>query len=261
MSRPSAGVVTASCRELHGRSLDSFSRLPVKSRALIPGWEQPLATLRLVRVVVADDGALFREGLVLLLLAAGHEVVDAVADGDALAALAAREPFDVAVLDIRMPPGAEGGLSTAAGLRAAFPDLALLVLSHYGEAHYLRRILEIGTRSIGYRIKDEIAGPATLTDTLVRLVEGEMVIEPSIAGHLLDRPVNGGRLAGLGPREKEVLRLMAEGRSNQNIATLLHVSVKGVEKHTAGIFSKLDLPADANAYHRRVLAVLAYLES
>jgi DNA-binding NarL/FixJ family response regulator len=214
-----------------------------------------------VQVAVADDGALFREGLVLLLRAAGHEVVAAVPDGDALVEVVERRAPDVAVLDIRMPPGQEGGLSTASTLRARFPDLPLLVLSHYGEAHYLRRILEIGTRRIGYRIKDEIASPATLSDTLGRLVEGEMVIEPSVAGHLMDRPVNGGRLAGLGPREKDVLRLMAEGRSNQNIAGLLHVSVKAVEKHTAGLFTKLDLPADANAYHRRVLAVLAYLES
>lgn len=214
-----------------------------------------------MRVAVADDGALFRQGLVLLLRAGGHDVVDDVADGDALVALAAREPLDVAVLDIRMPPGEEGGLVTAAALRAAHPDLGLLVLSHYAEVHYLREVLGIGARGVGYRLKDKVASLQTLTDTLARLVEGEVVIEPEVADRLVRRPDDGrGPLASLAPRELEVLRLMAEGRSNRSIAGLLFVSTKAVEKHTASIFAKLGLPDDATSYHRRVLAVLAYLE-
>lgn len=209
---------------------------------------------------MADDGALFREGLVLLLKAVGHEVVGAVADGEALHAVARGTGLDVAILDIRMPPGDEGGLAVAAALRREFPDLALLMLSHYGEAHYLRRLLDIGTNAIGYRLKDEIAGSATLIDTLQRLRDGEVVIEPAVAAHLVSRPSQGATLSSLAPRELDVLRLMAEGRSNASIADVLSVSVKAVEKHTAGIFLKLELPADATGYHRRVLAVLAYLE-
>ena len=214
-----------------------------------------------MRVAVADDGALFRQGLVLLLQEAGHEVVGAVADGDTLLQLA-DQGLDVAVLDIRMPPGEEGGLTTALKLRGTHPELPILVLSHYAEAHYLMKVLEIGARGVGYRLKDRVAGLETLTDTLNRLVAGEVVIEPEVAERLVDKPrgQDGGALASLGARELDVLRLMAEGRSNRNIADMLFVSTKAVEKHTAAIFAKLGLPDDATSYHRRVLAVLAYLE-
>lgn len=214
-----------------------------------------------MRVAVADDGELFREGLVLLLGEAGHDVLGSLTNGDALLALANTEPLDVAVLDIRMPPGEEGGLSTAHRLREHHPDLALLVLSQYTEAHYLHQLLAVGTRGIGYRLKDRIAGLDTLNDTLARLVEGEMVIEPEVAQHLVSGPGSSDSpLSALGDRERDVLRLMAEGRSNRSIADALFVSSKAVEKHTASIFGKLGLPEDATSYHRRVLAVLAYLQ-
>jgi len=215
-----------------------------------------------MRVAVADDGALFRQGLVLLLEAAGHEVVGNVTNGDELVEVATRESPDVAILDIRMPPGEEGGLTTAVRLREALPDLGLLLLSHYAEAHYLMRILDVSTRGIGYRLKDRIASLDTLSDTLSRVASGEIVIEPEVAGQLVGpvRP-DGSGVGALRGRELEVLGLMAEGRSNGSIAGSLFVSTKAVEKHIASIFTKLNLPDDATSYHRRVLAVLAYLRA
>ena len=172
-------------------------------------------------VAVADDGALFREGLELLLSAAGHEVVACVEDGARLLDLLARTPVDVAIMDIRMPPGLDGGLQTAERVRARYPDVGLLLLSQHAEAHYLFRLLEIGTERIGYRLKDQVAGVAVLADTLVRIAAGEIVIEPVLAATLVDRPSQPARgpLANLTDRERAVLRLMGEGRSNTGIAT------------------------------------------
>jgi DNA-binding NarL/FixJ family response regulator len=213
-----------------------------------------------VRVALAEDGALFREGLLLLLTTARHEVVGCAADGDSLLEVLAKEQVDVAILDIRMPPGAEGGLCTAERIRARYPRTGLLLLSHYAETHYLMRFLEIGTERIGYRLKERIAGVKVLTDTLDRISAGEIVIEPVLAQRLINRPTRvAGPLASLSQRESEVLRLMAEGRSNTGIAATLFLSTKAVEKHIASIFTKLDLPYDSTAHHRRVLAVLTYL--
>lgn len=213
-----------------------------------------------MRVAIAEDGALFREGVALLLEAAGHEVTGRYADGDALVAAVAADPVDVALLDVRMPPGEDGGLTTAARLRALCPGTGLLLLSHYAETHYLMRVLEIGSDSIGYRLKERVAGVGVLADTLNRIADGEIVIEPVLAKRL----VQGGGdaespLTGLSERESDVLRLMAEGRANSAIAGELYISGKAVEKHIASIFGKLGLPADATVHHRRVLAVLAYL--
>jgi DNA-binding NarL/FixJ family response regulator len=216
-----------------------------------------------VRVALAEDGALFRGGLVMLLEAAGHEVVGCTADGDALVNLLAEQPADVAILDIRMPPEPDGGLTTAERLRALHPDLGLLFLSHYAETHYLMRILAIGTQAIGYRLKEKVGSVDVLTDTLARIRAGEIVIEPALAKRLVERP-RGHRkspVETLSPRELDVLRLMAEGRSNNGIAGQLFVTPKAVEKHVASIFTKLGLPYDANEHHRRVLAVLTYLRS
>jgi DNA-binding NarL/FixJ family response regulator len=215
-----------------------------------------------MRVALAEDGVLFREGLVLLLRAAGHEIVGWADDGDRLLDLLATEPADVAVLDIRMPPEPDGGLTTARRLRARHPELGLLLLSHYAETQYLMRVLEIGTERIGYRLKDRIAGVDVLSDTLSRVAAGEVVIEPALARRLVEAPRSpGDGFGALSAREVDVLRLMAEGRSNAGIAGSLYVSTKAVEKHVASIFAKLGLPPDAVAYHRRVLAVLAYLRA
>jgi DNA-binding NarL/FixJ family response regulator len=216
-----------------------------------------------MRVAIAEDGALFREGMVLLLEAAGHEVVGCVDNGDALFAIVVTEPVDVAILDIRMPPEPEGGLATAQRIRATRPETGLLLLSHYAETHYLMRVLEIGAERIGYRLKERIAGVRVLADTLDRIVAGEIVIEPALAKRLVQSPQGraNGPLASLTERELDVLRLMAEGRANAAIAKELYVSTKVVEKHTAAIFAKLGLPGDQTMHHRRVLAVLAYLRS
>jgi DNA-binding NarL/FixJ family response regulator len=213
-----------------------------------------------MRVAIAEDGALFREGLVLLLEAAGHEVVGCVADGDALLKIVATEPVDVAILDIRMPPEPDGGLTTAERIRALRPDTGLLLLSHYAETHYLMRVLEIGAERIGYRLKERIAGVQVLADTLDRITAGEIVIEPALAKRLVQAPADSP-LATLSERELDVLRLMAEGRTNNAIAKELYVSPKAVEKHSAAIFAKLALPGDQTVHHRRVLAVLAYLRA
>lgn len=216
-----------------------------------------------MRVALAEDGALFRQGLLMLLEAAGHDVVGCTAGGDELVALLARESADVAILDIRMPPEPDGGLVTAERLRAAHPGMGLLFLSHYAESHYLMRILEIGTDAIGYRLKEKVGSVDVLTDTLTRIAAGEIVIEPVLAKRLVERPRGERRdaVAGLTEREHDVLALMAEGRSNNGIAAQLFVTPKAVEKHIANIFGKLGLHTDVSEHHRRVLAVLTYLRS
>ncbi|REC98193.1 LuxR family two component transcriptional regulator [Microbacterium sp. AG157] len=215
-----------------------------------------------MRVAIADDGTLFREGLVMLLAAAGHDVVAAHDGGDELLVTLDAEQVDIAILDIRMPPGEEGGLVTARRIRAQFPDIGLLMLSHYAESHFLRAMLEIGTEAIGYRLKERIAGVQMLNDTLQRIHAREIVIEPVLASRLIEIGEHrDGAMAGLGERELDVLRLMAEGRANRSIAEQLFVSVKAVEKHVASLFVKLEIPGDATMHHRRVLAVLSYLQA
>lgn len=213
-----------------------------------------------MRIAIADDGALFRGGLQLLLQAAGHEVVHVVGSGQELEVLLRDEAVDVAVLDIRMPPEPEGGLITAGRLRASHPDLGLLLLSHYAETHYLMRVLDIGPRAIGYRLKDQVASVAALNDTLTRIAAGDIVIDPFLTSKLVEYTrTHRGELDALTVHELRVLRLMAAGLSNTGIAEELGVSRKAVEKHIGGVFAKLDLP-DAPTDNRRVLAVLRYLE-
>ena len=164
-----------------------------------------------MRVALAEDGALFREGLLMLLKAAGHEVVCCTADGDSLVQELGPQSADVAILDIRMPPEPDGGLVTAERLRALHPEMGLLFLSHYAESHYLMRILQISTDSIGYRLKEKVGSVEVLTDTLSRIRAGEIVIEPVLAKRLVERPRGDkkGVIATLSERELDVLRLMA----------------------------------------------------
>ena len=215
-----------------------------------------------LRVAVAEDSGLIREGLVMLLKATGHHVVGAVENGDLLLDLLDTQTVDVAILDIRMPPEPDGGLTTARVIRRRHPSVGLLLLSHYAEAHYLMLILQIGTDAIGYRLKDRIASAEALRDTLTRIAAGEIVIEPAVAGRLVKLPaVRDEAVRSLSPRETAVLRLMAQGRSNAGIAAELYLSAKAVEKHVAGIFGKLGLPNGEASENRRVLAVLTYLRA
>jgi len=214
-----------------------------------------------LRVVIAEDAAIFREGLVRLLAERGHRVVAAVADGPALlAAVAAHRP-DVAVVDIRMPPShTDEGLRAALELRRAHPGTGVLVFSQYVETRYAARLLEGTAAGVGYLLKDRVADVREFVDALARVAAGGTALDPEVVGQLLGASRNADDLATLTPREREVLALMGEGRSNAGIAAALVLSVGVVEKHVASIFGKLRLPP-AEGDNRRVLAVLRYLRS
>jgi DNA-binding NarL/FixJ family response regulator len=212
-----------------------------------------------VRVVIADDSALLREGLVRLLAEAGIEVLAAVADGPSLeVAVDATDP-DVAIVDIRMPPTfTHEGAESATRLRTTRPRLGILLLSQAIESRYALELARTHPTGFGYLLKDRVVDVATLVDAIERVAGGGTVLDPDIVAHFLGRRANRNRLAELTERERDVLASMAEGRSNQAIARLLGVSAKTVETHIAGIFSKLDLLPEPDD-HRRVLAVRAWL--
>jgi len=214
-----------------------------------------------LRVVIAEDAALFREGLVRLLSERGHRVCAAVADGQALLdAVAAHRP-DVAVVDIRMPPTrTDEGLRAALELRRDHPGTGVLVLSQYVETRYAARLLEGNAAGVGYLLKDRVADVAEFAEALARVAAGGTALDPEVVGQLLGASRNADDLAALTPREREVLALMGEGRSNAGIADALVVTTGVVEKHVASIFGKLRLPP-AEGDNRRVLAVLRYLRS
>jgi DNA-binding NarL/FixJ family response regulator len=211
-----------------------------------------------VRVVIAEDGVIVREGIAGMLRHFGHEVVAAVADAPALLAAVAGHRPDVVVTDVRMPPGfSDEGLQAAIALRAADPDLPVLVLSQYVEQTYAAELLDSGhTAGVGYLLKDRIGDVAEFVDALVRVAAGRTVVDPEVVRQLLGR--RRDPLARLTPREREVLALMAEGRSNTAIARTLVVSEAAVAKHIGSLLAKLDLPPDVDD-HRRVRAVLAFL--
>jgi len=211
-----------------------------------------------VRVVIAEDGLIVREGIAGMLRHFGHEVVAAVADAPALLAAVAEHRPDVVVTDVRMPPGfSDEGLQAAIALRAADPDLPVLVLSQYVEQTYAAELLDSGrSAGVGYLLKDRIGDVAEFVGALVRVAEGRTVVDPEVVRQLLGR--RRDPLSRLTPREREVLALMAEGRSNTAIARMLVVSEAAVAKHIGSLLAKLDLPPDSDD-HRRVRAVLAFL--
>jgi len=211
-------------------------------------------------VVVADDDLLVREGLSSLLAGAGYDVIDQVGDATRLiAAIRADEP-DLAVVDIRMPPTHTWeGLDAAREIRAAFPRIGILLLSAYVEVETAIDLLEGGER-IGYLLKDRIMKTADIVDALERIASGGSVIDPALVQALVATARRDDPLAELTAREREVLALMAEGRSNNGIATRLVITEGAVEKHVRSILSKLGLPA-AEDDHRRVLAVLTFLDA
>ena len=214
-----------------------------------------------MRVVIAEDAALLREGLTRLLEERGHEVCAAVSDGDALLAAVAGHKPDVAVVDIRMPPThTDEGLRAALRLRQDHRDTGVLVFSQYIETRYAARLLEGNAAGVGYLLKDRVADVEEFVEALSRVAAGGTALDPEVVTQLLGASRRSDGLGTLTAREREVLALMAEGRSNAAIAGILVVSERSVEKHVGNIFSKLGLPP-SDADHRRVLAVLRYLES
>ncbi|SDK38759.1 response regulator [Nonomuraea jiangxiensis] len=213
-----------------------------------------------LRVVIAEDAVLLREGLAGLLERFGHEVVASVGDAPALLAAVEEHGPAVVIVDVRMPPGySDEGLRAALALRASRPGLAVLVLSQYVEQTYAAELLDsAGGAGIGYLLKDRVGDVKEFVDALARVADGGTVVDPEVVRQLLSR--RRDPLTRLTPREHEVLGLIAEGRSNAAIARSLVVTEAAVSKHIASIFTKLDLPPD-NDDHRRVLAVLAYLRA
>src|ERR1700722_6108456 len=212
-----------------------------------------------LRVVIAEDSAILRDGLVQLLTDRGFTVVKAVSDAESLERVVAADPPDVAVVDIRMPPTfTDEGLRAAIGLRRSHPEVGILVFSQYVETRYAAELLAGGAAGIGYLLKDRVADVTDFVEALVRVASGGTALDPEVVTQLMGASRRTDTLAGLSGREQQVLALMAEGRTNSAIATGLVISEGAVEKHVANIFSKLDLPASSTD-HRRVLAVLRYL--
>jgi DNA-binding NarL/FixJ family response regulator len=214
-----------------------------------------------VRVVIADDEALLREGLARLLQDAGFEVAGRCGDAEALLRMVEARNPDVAIVDIRMPPGhGDDGLRAAQEIRRRHPNVGVLVLSHYLDSRYAARLLEEVPAGAGYLLKDRVSEVAVVADALRRIDEGECVIDPTIVSRLVARKRARGPLDVLTEREREVLALVAEGRSNGAIGEKLFLSRKTVDSHISQIFLKLDLH-ESPENHRRVLAVLAFLRS
>ncbi|KDN82194.1 response regulator [Kitasatospora cheerisanensis] len=213
-----------------------------------------------LRVIVAEDAVLLREGLVGLLQRFGHAVTAAVGDASALLTAARAELPDLVVTDVRMPPSnADDGLRAAVELRREHPGLPVVVLSQYVEQSYAVRLLDSDRgRAVGYLLKERVGAVADFMDSLDRVAAGGTVVDPEVVQQLVR--LRQDPLERLSAREREVLALMAQGRSNANVAAELFVSDAAVNKHIGNIFAKLDLPADTDG-HRRVLAVLRYLSA
>jgi DNA-binding NarL/FixJ family response regulator len=214
-----------------------------------------------MRVVIADDEVLLREGLARLLEELGIDVVGLAGDGSSLLRTVALDRPDVAIVDIRMPPGhKDEGLVAASEIRRRHPAVGVLVLSHYLDSRYAMQLLEQHSSGVGYLLKDRVSHVHVLLDAVQRVGDGECVVDPTIVARLVARQRNRGLLDELTDRERDVLALMAEGQTNQRIATNLKISSKTVERHVGHIFAKLGL-AESDDHHRRVLAVIAWLRA
>ena len=218
-----------------------------------------------MRIVIAEDSAIVRAGLAEILADSDHEVVAAVGNADDLLAAVAEHRPDVAVVDVRMPPGyTDEGLRAAIAIRRDHPETGVLVFSQYIETRYTADLLGAasggGAGGVGYLLKDRVGDVEEFVEALSRVAAGGTALDPEVVAQLLGASRRNDALTTLTPRERDVLALMAEGRSNAAIAEILVVSDRSVEKHVGNIFSKLGLPP-SEADHRRVLAVLRYLES
>ncbi|WP_116204144.1 response regulator transcription factor [Amycolatopsis circi] len=214
-----------------------------------------------MRVILAEDATLLREGLVRLLAEEGHDVVAAVGDGETLLEATAEHQPDVVVTDVRMPPThTDEGLRAALEIRERWPDTGVLVLSQYVEKRYAAKLIGGDGGRVGYLLKDRVAQVGDFLDALDRVGAGGAAFDPEVVRRLVARTSHEDALARLTPRERDVLEKMAQGHTNASIAALLFVSQSAVEKHANAIFDKLDLP-QAKGYSRRVLAVLRYLGS
>lgn len=212
-----------------------------------------------MRVVLADDSVLLREGVARLLAEGGFEVIGQAADATELLSLVAELRPDVAIVDIRMPPNGDGGLRAAGQIRSSHPNIGVLVLSQYARPAYAFELLNESAKGVGYLLKDRVSDMGELADAVRRVGAGGTVLDPEVVGLLVGRRRGGDDpVEGLSEREREVLALMAEGRSNRAIAERLFITDRTVEKHVNNIFDKLLLPPSPDD-HRRVLAVLAYL--
>ncbi len=215
-----------------------------------------------MRVILADDSMLLREGLARLLTEAGFDVVGQAADGDELLALVEEHRPDVAIIDIRMPPThTDEGLRAARAIRERRPEVGILVLSQFARPSDALELLQAGTEGVGYMLKDRVSDIETLADGVRRVAAGGSVLDPSVVGQLVGRPRRGrDPLEELTGREREVLGLMAEGRTNRAIAEQLVIAEHTVEKHVSNVMGKLRIPASSDD-HRRVLTVLTFLDS
>ncbi|MCA0346969.1 MAG: response regulator transcription factor [Actinobacteria bacterium] len=214
-----------------------------------------------MRILICEDSVLLREGIVRLLSDAGHEVVGALADTDGLdEAVAASDPA-LCILDVRLPPTfTDEGIRAALRLRSVAPDLPLLVLSQYVEERYASELIAAQGGALGYLLKDRVADVAEFLDSVTRIAQGATVLDPEVVAQLLSRQSRGSKMAQLTDRERQVLALLAEGKSNQAIASVLYLSEASIEKHITAIFQKLGLEADERG-NRRVLAALAHIEN
>ncbi|MEV7623161.1 response regulator transcription factor [Actinoplanes sp. NPDC089786] len=214
-----------------------------------------------MRIVLAEDSVLLREGLVHLLADAGHDVVAAVGDGEALLEAVASQNPDLAVVDVRMPPAqTDEGLRAALTIRERWPGVGVLVLSQYVEKTHAATLLGGATEGLGYLLKDRVSEVAEFLGVLERVGAGGAAFDPEVVRQLLARTSHLDALARLSPRERQVLEHLAQGYANQAVADRIHVSLSTVEKHIASLSDKLDLPSDAG-YNRRVLAILRYLDA
>jgi len=213
-----------------------------------------------MRIVICEDSVLLREGIVRLLADAGHEVVAALADTELLDETLEQTSPEMCILDVRLPPTfTDEGIRAALRIRASAPDLPLLVLSQYVEERYASELIAAQGGALGYLLKDRVADISEFLESVSRIAQGATVLDPEVVAQLLSRQTKNSRMSQLTDRERQVLALLAEGKSNQAIAAVLFLSEASIEKHITAIFQKLGLEADEHG-NRRVLAALAHIE-